>query len=630
MDTDRPSATTIIAMRFPGLDSPDFPALELLADVLSSHRFDLYGLVPEGKVQSADFSLSPFPRASLAYAEASYAPGDDPKEVERAMRDILGKVAREGVPPDLVAAAKAQERRAAEFQKNGIEDLASVWSDAVALYGLRSPDEDLERIEKVSVEDVNRVARKYLDLDHAVVAVMTPRGSGAPVASGKAFGGQESIALGEARPTPLPEWAQAALGRLTVPQSTIDPVVSTLANGITLIVQPENVSDTVSVFGHVRNRPETETPPGKEGVAQILERLFSYGSESLDRLAFQEALDRIGASENAGTDFSVGVLSRDFDRGVELLADNELHPALPETAVQVVREQLVKLVKARNESPSYLASRALRAALYPKDDPSLRDPTPESVGRITRDDVLSYYRTVLRPDLATILVIGKITPEKARATIEKYFGAWAGSGPKPDVDLPAAPPNAADTIDVPDATRVQDNVVLAQNLAMKRSDPDYYALALGNSVLGGGFYSARLSIDLRKNAGLVYSVGSSLQIGRTRGNYFIQYASDPENVGKAAALAVSDVRTMQKAPATDDEILRSKMMLLRQIPLSEDSIGDIARGLLGRRELDLPLDEPQRAARRFIELTPKDVQAAFAKWLRPDDFVRISQGPAPK
>jgi zinc protease len=630
MDTDRPSATTIIAMRFPGLDSPDFPALELLADVLSSHRFDLYGLVPEGKVQSADFSLSPFPRASLAYAEASYAPGDDPKEVERAMRDILGKVAREGVPPDLVAAAKAQERRAAEFQKNGIEDLASVWSDAVALYGLRSPDEDLERIEKVSVEDVNRVARKYLDLDHAVVAVMTPRGSGAPVASGKAFGGQESIALGEARPTPLPEWAQAALGRLTVPQSTIDPVVSTLANGITLIVQPENVSDTVSVFGHVRNRPETETPPGKEGVAQILERLFSYGSESLDRLAFQEALDRIGASENAGTDFSVGVLSRDFDRGVELLADNELHPALPETAVQVVREQLVKLVKARNESPSYLASRALRAALYPKDDPSLRDPTPESVGRITRDDVLSYYRTVLRPDLATILVIGKITPEKARATIEKYFGAWAGSGPKPDVDLPAAPPNAADTIDVPDATRVQDNVVLAQNLAMKRSDPDYYALALGNSVLGGGFYSARLSIDLRKNAGLVYSVGSSLQIGRTRGNYFIQYASDPENVGKAAALAVNDVRTMQKAPATDDEILRSKMMLLRQIPLSEDSIGDIARGLLGRRELDLPLDEPQRAARRFIELTPKDVQAAFAKWLRPDDFVRISQGPAPK
>jgi zinc protease len=298
--------------------------------------------------------------------------------------------------------------------------------------------------------------------------------------------------------------------------------------------------------------------------------------------------------------------------------------------VQVVREQLVKLVKARNESPSYLASRALRAALYPKDDPSLRDPTPESVGRITRDDVLSYYRTVLRPDLATILVIGKITPEKARATIEKYFGAWAGSGPKPDVDLPAAPPNAADTIDVPDATRVQDNVVLAQNLAMKRSDPDYYALALGNSVLGGGFYSARLSIDLRKNAGLVYSVGSSLQIGRTRGNYFIQYASDPENVGKAAALAVNDVRTMQKAPATDDEILRSKMMLLRQIPLSEDSIGDIARGLLGRRELDLPLDEPQRAARRFIELTPKDVQAAFAKWLRPDDFVRISQGPAPK
>lgn len=630
MDTDRSAATTVIAMRVPGLDSPDFPALELLADVLSSHRFDLYGLVPAGKVSSADFSLTPLPRASIAYAEASYPPGDDPKVVEKELRAILKNVVENGVPPALVAAAKAQERRAAEFQKNGIEELASIWSDAIALYGLRSPDDDLRRLEKVTVADVNRVARKYLDLDHAVVGVMMPQVSGSPVASGKTFGGQESIALGEAKPTPLPEWAQAALGHLSVPQSTINPLVSTLPNGITLIVQPEDVSDTVSVYGHVRNRPETETPPGKEGVSQILDQLFAYGSETLDRLAFQEALDSIGASERAGTDFSIGVLSADFDRGVALLADNELHPALPDAALATIRGQLVKLVEARSKSPAYLASRSLRAALYPKDDPSLRDATPESVAGITRSDVLAYRDLVLRPDLTAIVVIGRITPEKARATIEKYFGAWTATGPKPDVDLPPAPPNRADTIDVPDASRVQDNVALAQNLAITRSDPDYYALALGNSVLGGGFYSARLSIDLRKNAGLVYSVGSSLQAGRTRGNYIVQFASDPQNVGKAAALAVNDIKAMQKTPVTEDEILRSKMLLLRQIPLGEDSISDIARGLLGRHELDLPLDEPVHAARRYIDLTPAEVRDAFAKWLRPDDLVRISQGPPPQ
>jgi zinc protease len=630
MDTDRSSATAVVAMRLPGIESPDFPALEVLSDVLSSHRFDLYGLVPQGKVLDADFSLDPLPKASVAYATASFPAGGDAKQVEADIRAILAKVVRDGVPAELVEAAKQHERRASEFQKNGIEDLASVWSDAVALYGLTSPEEDYRRIAKVTVEDVNRVARKYLDLDHAVSALMMPKGSGRPVSGDKKFGGQEAIALGEAKPTALPEWAQTALGRLEVPPSTLSPVVSTLPNGITLIVQPETVADTISVYGHIRNRAETEAPAGKEGVSLLLDQLFSYGTESLDRLAFQKALDDIGASEQAGMDFAVHVLSADFERGVELLADNQLHPALPQEAMDKIQRQLIQLVATRNQSPSYLASRSIRSGLYPKDDPSLRDATPQTLSSVTRDDVLAFYKTAVRPDLTAIVVIGKVTPERARAAIEKYFGAWTAAGPKPETDLPAAPPNVASFTAVPDESRVQDSVILAQNLALKRSDEDFYALLLGNSVLGGGFYSARLSIDLRKNAGLVYSVGSQLQVGRTRGNYYVQYASDPENVGKAAALVVRDIKAMQTAPVAEEELSLSKMLLLRQIPLAEASIPDIARGMLNRRELDLPLDEPWRAARRVIELTPADVQAAFRKWMRPDDLVRVTQGPPPK
>ncbi len=629
VDTDRPSATAIVAMRLPGMDSKDFAALEVLADVLASHRFDLYALVPAGKALDADFSLSALPHASIAYAEVSFPADGDAEEAKKEMRAILGNVVAHGVPAELVEAAKTQERRAAEFQKNGIEDLASIWSDAVALYGLHSPDEDLRRIEKVTVADVNRVARKYLDLDHAVTAVMTPQHSGQPVVSNATFG-KESITLGESNATPLPDWAQRALGHLVVPALTTNPVVSTLPNGITLIVQPEDVSDTVSVYGHVRNRAETETPPGKDGVATLLEQLFSYGTESLDRLAFEKALDDIGASARAGTDFQVHTLSADFDRGVALLADNELHPALPQQAMDIVKVQLAKVLEARLKSPAYLASHSLRAALFPKDDPSLRDATAETVTALTRGDLLAYRDLVLRPDMTTIVVIGKITPETARTTIEKYFGGWQATGPKPNVDLPIAPSNSATSIAVPDASRVQDTVVLAHTLTINRADPDYYALQLGNSVLGGGFYSARLSIDLRKNAGLVYSVGSSFQIGRTRGTYLVQYASDPQNVGKAAAMVVNDIKAMQTAPASDDELLRSKMLLLRQIPLGEDSIADIARGILGRRELDLPLDEPAHAAQRIIDLTPAEVQTAFKKWLRPDDLVRVTQGPAPQ
>ena len=631
VDTDRPSGTLMIATRTPGPRSADFPALEVLADVLSSRRFDLYGLVPQGKALEAGFALDPLPEAGIAYATASFTGADDPKKLEADVRAILTKVAHDGVPPELVEAAKIQERSAAQFQRNSIAELASVWSEALTLYGLQSPDEDLERIEKVTVADVNRVAREYLNLDHAISGVMLPQGSGAPVAShGGGFGGQESISLGEAKPTKLPAWAESALHRLVVPPSTLHPVVSTLPNGLQLIVQTENVSDTVTVLGHIRHRAETEEPQGKEGITQVLDELLTYGSEHLDRVTFQQQLDAIGARESAGTDFGAASLAEHFDRSVELLADNELHPALPEQALNIMKVQLAHGVAARNKSPGFLTQHSLRGALYPQSDPSLRMATPESVSGLTLDAVRSYYASAFRPDLTTIVVIGKVTPVQARATIEKYFSAWKVSGPKPDVDLPEAPPNRAGVIAVPDASRVQDIVILAQNMGLKRSDPDYYPLQLGNAVLGGSFYSTRLSIDLRKNSGLVYSVGSTLQAGRTRSAYFIQYASDPQNVSKAANMVVNEIKSMQNEPAGADELLRVKALLLRQIPLNESSVDDIAHGIIGRVDLDLPLDEPTVAARRYIALGPTEVQTAFKKWLRPDDLVRVSEGPTPQ
>jgi zinc protease len=630
IESDYPDATQVVAVRLPGLDSPDFPALEVLADVLSSQRFELYGLVASGEALATEFSLDPLPRASLAYAAVSYPAGGDAKAVEAKIRAILTKVARDGVSPDLVEAAKLQEKRETELQKNSIADLASVWADAVALYGLKSPDEDLARIQKVTVADVNRVARKYLKLDHAISGLLLPAGTGKPVASGNGFGGMETISLGEAKPAPLPDWAQAAVSRLVVPASTLHPVVSTLPNGITLIVQPESVSDTVAVFGHIRNRAETETPPGKEGVNLLLNTMLNFGTEHLDRLAFQRALDEIGARESAGTDFSVEALSQDFDRGVALLADHELHPALPEAAFNAIKPQIARSVAARNRSPGYLGQRSLVKALYPASDPSLREATGETVAALSLDDLRAYYRTVFRPDLATVVVIGNITPERARTVIEKYFGSWTATGPKPETDLPTAPANHAASLAVPDESRVQDNVTLAYNLALPRSNPDYYALELGNEVLGGGFYSTRLSIELRKNLGLVYSVGAGLVSGRTRGFYYVQYASDPQNVGKAAGIVAQELRTMQTVPVGTEELDRVKALVIRQLPLKEASTDDIARGFLEESDLDLPLDEPTRAAQRYIALTPAEIQGAFAKWMRPDDIVRVTQGPPPQ
>ncbi len=630
MTSEHATAAKMLVMRFPGSESADFPALELLSDVLSSRRFALYAMVAQGKAVNARFSISPLPRASMASASISVAPKADLDQAEKSLRAILTDVAEHGVPADLVAAAKTGEYREMETEKNSIAGLASEWADAVARNGVASPEEEWAELQKVTPEDVNRVAREYLDLSQAVTVTMTPR-SGAHRAQAEeaAATPQENIDLGEAKSTPLPDWAESALNRLAVPTSTLHPVVSTLANGITLIVQPETVSDTVSVYGHIQNRPEIEMAPGKDGVSQVLAAMFKYGSQNLDRVAFQEALDQIGASERAGTNFQLQTLSQDFERGVALLADNELHPALSEEAMSTARDQYREMVTSSMQSPGFLASQSLRESLFTKDDPALRQPVPENIGRLTMADVKAYYQTAFRPDLTTIVVIGKIKPEQAEAVVEKYFGDWKASGPKPDMDLPKVAANHAATLTVRDDTRIQDRVALAENVPLARQDQDYYALALGNAVLAGGFYSSRLSNDLRKHTGLVYSVDADLDAGKTRSIFMVNYACDPSNVNNAAEIVSHDLKDLQTTPIPNDELIRAKAFMLRQIPLGEADVSQIARGLYSLRDMDLPLDEPALAADHYVNLSADDVQAAFRKWVRPADLVRVTQGPTP-
>jgi zinc protease len=395
-------------------------------------------------------------------------------------------------------------------------------------------------------------------------------------------------------------------------------------------VQPTDVSDTVSVYGHIRNRPELEEPPKQEGVHEVLAQLFSFGTTTLDRDAFQKALDDIAADETAGTDFSVQVLSAHFARAVELLADNELHPALPASAFKIVQQQVAAAIAGRNTSPDYLTLRAARTSLFGTNDPTLRQSTPKTVASLSLDNVRDYFHHVYRPDLTTIVVIGNITPATARATIEKYFGGWQVTGPKPETLLPPVPLNKPAVTTVPDHSRVQDKVVMIETLGLTRSNPDYYALQLGNHVLGGGFYSTRLYRDLRENAGLVYFVSSSFEVGKTRAIYEASYACDPPNVSHVSAVISRDLKAMQSTPVSAAELRNAQASLLRAIPLAEASTESIAMGLLERVNHELPLDEPQRAAKYYAHLTADAVKAAFAKWVRPQDLVQVTQGPTPR
>jgi zinc protease len=629
LDTDSPYGMTAITFRFPGSDNPDFAAAQILSDVLSSQRGKLYDLVPQGKALFTEFAYDTMPKAGLGYAIAGFPAGANSTNLLEQVRNILAAEITNGITADLVDAAKRREILDAELQKNSVEGLASAWSEAVAVEGRQSPDDDINAIRQVTVEDVNRVAKAYLDFDHAISAILTPQASDKPISS-KSFGGKESFAASKNINVKLPAWAQKINDQFPIPATTLNPLVTNLPNGIMLVVQPESISDTVSIYGRVRNNPKVQMAPGQDGVDQALNQLFSYGTKSLDRLAFQKALDDIGANESAGADFSLQVLSDQFERGVQLLADNELAPALPEQDFKIIQPQLAASAAGELKSPDHIAGHALTVALFPKTDPAQRETTPETVKSLTIQDVQNYYQAAFRPDLTTIVVIGKVAPEDAAAAVAKYFGDWKAEGPKPDTLFPAAPANAISVTHVPDSSRVQDKVTLGETLSLTRTNADYYALQLGNHVLGGNSFATRLYQDLRVKTGLVYFVFPILNVGLTRGVYQFEYACDPPNVAKARAIILSDLKSMQTKKVSAHELRQAKMGLLRDIPLAESSVDYIAQGWLSRSMLNLPLDEPVRAGRIYIKLDAKDVQSVFAKWIRSDGLVQVTQGPAPQ
>ena len=628
-NTDLPYGLVAFSFRTPGFDSPDYAAVQVLADVLSSQRSSLYDLVAQGKALYTDFDVDLLPAAGMGAAVAAFPSDGDSQKLLAEVKSVLKKTVDKGVPAELVQAAKRQEALEAELQKNSISGLADAWSQAVAVEGHESPQADVEAINAVSVADVNRVAKQYLNFDHAVISVLTPQSSGKPVAS-KGYGGKESFAPQQAKPVTLPKWAETALKRVSVPKSTVDPVDVTLANGLRLIIQPESISNTVSVYGRVNNRPEILTPKGQFGVDQVLEQLFSYGTQSLDRVAYQKALDDIGAEASAGSDFELVVSPQQFERGVQLLADDELHPALPEKAFKIIQAQATQTVAGQLKSPQFLVDQALHSGLFPPKDPSLRHATPVSVKSLSLKDIQQYYRTAFRPDLTTIVVIGNIDPAKTRQVIEKYFGHWQAKGPKPNVLLPPVPANKSSDVNVPNISRVQDKVILAQTVGITRSSPDYYALQLGNHVLGGAFYATRLYRDLREQSGLVYYVGVDLQASQTRAVYSADFACAPANVSKVRNIIQHEFKNMQQQPVDPAELRTAKSLLLREITLSEASVDSIAHGIIHRSTDKLPLNEPIVAARHYVQLDADQVKAAFAKWVRPADWVQITEGPQPK
>ena len=621
-----------VGFRLPGLDSPDFLASFVLQGVLGADRAALHQLGDSGLALEGEWTSMPYVKeAQLGFAVAALAPGSDPDSMVKRLESILTNYRDHGVPEELFTSTKRRLIADQELSRNSIASLAADWADTIAVDREPSIAYEQELIGRVTLADVNRVAKKYLDVNHAVVGALTPSAGASQSAAPAPAGVNRENPLGKQQTiTHLPDWGNALVHDVTVPPSSLSPQQTKLANGITLIVQPETISDSVFVYGSVKTAPSLQEPLGQDGISRILEGVYPYGTQALDREAFHRALDGIDTTLEGGSSFGMQTTSRNFDKAVTLLAQNELQPRLDQPTFDVVKRRAIDQLQTELNSSHTIALLQAAKKLLPFNDPELREPSIAGMQGLSLDQTKAYYTKTMRPDLATIVVVGNVNAAQARAAIDRAFGSWHATGPAPVVELPPVPLNPPGEVKIPLPNIRQDYVTLEQLVPLPRSSPQYYPLLLGNTVLGGGSLGpeqSRLFRDIRQNAGLVYSIDSQFVSSGSRSRFSIEFACAQGNEARIEGLVNDELAQLRKEPIGDFELALMKASIVRRVVLGVASASQIGSGLLNNASSGLPLDQGHIDAQHLMATDAKAIQDAFATNIHPENFVRTIEGP---
>ncbi len=621
-----------VGFRMPGIDSPDFLPSYVLQAILDSARGPLHALADTGAALDGEWVSFPYvPAGQLAFATAALPQGGDPSAMARRLEGIVTEYAEHGVPPELFATTKRQLIADQELSRNSISALASDWATTIALDGEPSIAREQQLIAGVTLAQVDRTAQRYLNVAHAIVGALTPS-AGASVNGPPAppQQGPEKPLAPQGPVTALPLWGDALLAHVAVAPATRTPARMTLPNGITLIVQPETISDSVFLFGRVRTNAALQQPAGQEGVASVLSAVFGQGTQRRDRIAFARAQDDIDSQIAAGYDFALQTTAPDVDRAIDLLAENELQPRLDQATFAFAQQRAIDELRTEENSSGTIALRRADTKLLPSGDPALRRPTTAALEALTLADVQAYDRSVIRPDMTTIVVVGNVSVEGARAAIERAFGGWHASGSPPDITLPAVPLNPPSDVRLVLPAAGQDDVSLLQIVPLPRSSPDFSPLELGNAILGGGALGpdqSRLFRDLRQNAGLVYSIGSQLSSSGSRSRLTVSFASLPANEPRITAAIGDEIERMKTQPIGSFELSLMKASLVHRSLLGEAALESIGNSLLDAASDGMPLDADRLDDQRILDSDAASVQHAFSTYIHPDHFVRVIVGP---
>jgi predicted Zn-dependent peptidase len=414
---------------------------------------------------------------------------------------------------------------------------------------------------------------------------------------------------------------------LTVPAWT----KATLTNGADLIVSEKRGLPLVSFSLTFLGGAYQFEPDGRQGLASLTAAMLSEGTKTRDGEALSNALQLLGTTISvsiAGESGSISFVSTTakFPAVLGVLSDMLVSSTFPEAALDRLRGQRLVQLEQQKAQSGAIANRVFPRVVYGGAHPYGRVVTEQSLKAITRDDVVAFHKAYFQPGRALVSVVGDVTAAAVKPVVEQALAVWPKGGERPSFTYPAVPEPKPTRIVLVDKPGAAQSTVVIGRPGPPRTTPDYFALEVMNTMLGGMFQS-RLNANIREEKGYSYGVGSEFDYGKGPGAF--SSSGDVVSDKSDAALVefMKELRGILGArPVTDEELAVAKDSLIQRLPAAFQSVTSVNGALTTLWTQGLPDDYYQQYAKSISAITRDDVVRVAKKYIDLDKVAIVIVG----
>ena len=405
------------------------------------------------------------------------------------------------------------------------------------------------------------------------------------------------------------------------PVLTVPAVITgVLGNGVRLQVIEQHELPLVQVTLVVEGGTRLDGP--KPGLASFSARMLTEGAGTRDANALVSELTFLGANLFAAAQSDVFTLSlnvpkRALGLALDVMADVALRPTFK--AVDVKRQRDLRLagILQRRDQATTLAAMAFNQLVFPLGHPYHEDAAGDSASAASLDSatVRSFYEHAFVPRQARFIVVGDVSEPEARALLAPRFGTWRTTAAPPPARV-LVKPTVNDTVRVflVDKPGAAQSVIYLGTPGVERLSPDYAAIVVMNTILGGSF-SSRLMTNLRETRGYTYGVNSGFRWARLPGPFVVS-SSVRTNVTDSSLIEIfKELRAIQGVAVDAKELERAKAYVALGVPSTLETNGQIASQLVNLGVFGLPLSSVRALVDRVNTVTGNDVQRVARQYI---------------